>query len=135
MGYQVGSKNKGHKIDFIDVRRPYFHAKVRCLVYVNLPEEEAEPGMCGRLCKAFYGTRDAAQNWEHSYTEFLWSIGFVSSTATPCIFHHTARDLRVVVHSQLRASTGFAARSQHGSKSSSVVGSAQMSETTSQSAF
>ena len=61
VGYQNGGKNKGHKIDFIDVRRAYFHAKARRLVYVNLPNEDAEPGMCGRLCKALYGTRDAAQ--------------------------------------------------------------------------
>ena len=61
VGYQNGGKNKGHKIDFIDVRRAYFHAKARRLVYVNLPDEEAEPGTCGRLCKGLYGTRDAAQ--------------------------------------------------------------------------
>ena len=52
IGYQTGNKNKGYKVDFIDVRRAYFHAKARRLVYVNLPSEDAEPDMCGRLCKA-----------------------------------------------------------------------------------
>ena len=50
------------KIDFIDVRRAYFHAKARREVYVSLPPEDWEEGKCGRLQKAMYGTRDAAQN-------------------------------------------------------------------------
>ena len=48
--------------------------------------------------KALYGTRDAAQNWEHAYIDFLESIGFKSGLATPCMFFHAARVIRVVVH-------------------------------------
>ena len=33
------------------------------VVFVELPEEDSEPGMCGKLRKSMYGTRDAAQNW------------------------------------------------------------------------
>ena len=49
----------------MDVRRAYSHAKARRDVCVKLPEEDSEEGMCGRLLKAMYGTRDAAQNWEY----------------------------------------------------------------------
>ena len=66
--------------DFIDVRRAYFHAEARRLVYVKLPGEDNEPNMCGKLIKALYGTRDAAQNWEHAYIDFLVSIAFVSTS-------------------------------------------------------
>ena len=66
----------GVKIDFIDVKRAYFHARAKLEVYVNLPEEDNTPGMCGKLLKAMYGTRDAAQNWESEYVEFLNSLGF-----------------------------------------------------------
>ena len=59
-----GGRLKGHKIEFIDIRRAYFHSKARRPVYVQLPPEDYEPGMCGKLLKAMYGTRDAAQNWE-----------------------------------------------------------------------
>ena len=45
-------------------------------VYVELPPEEMAEGMCGRLLKAMYGTRDAAQNWEYAYAEFMEDIGF-----------------------------------------------------------
>ena len=76
IGYQPGCKNQGLKLEFIDVRRAYFHAKARRKVYIELLEEDNQPGMCGKLNKAMYGTRDAAQNWEHAYVDFMKSIGF-----------------------------------------------------------
>ena len=45
--------DKGMSIDFIDVRRTYFHSEARREVYVRLPPEDDEPGMCGLLFKAF----------------------------------------------------------------------------------
>ena len=70
IGY-TGSREHGMKLDFIDVRRAFFHADARREVYVQLPEEDYEEGMCGLLHKALYGTRDAPQNWECSYAEFM----------------------------------------------------------------
>ena len=61
IGFKVGSKREGMKLDFIDVRRAYFHAKARREVYVALPAEDREEGKCGKLLKAMYGTRDAAE--------------------------------------------------------------------------
>ena len=55
-------------------------------MYVWLPEEDNEPGKCGKLVKAMYGTRDAAQNWEWEHVEFLKSSGFKQGSATPCAF-------------------------------------------------
>ena len=55
------------KLDFIGVRRACVHAKARREVCVELCEEDYEEGMCGVLDKAMYGTRDAAQSWEHEY--------------------------------------------------------------------
>ena len=63
----TGERSKGMKVDFIDVRRAYSHAKARRDVYVQLPPEDQEEGMCGKLMKSMYGTRDAAQNWEQEY--------------------------------------------------------------------
>ena len=74
VGYHSNKKG-GMKIDFIDVRRAYFHAKCRRDVYIRLPEEDHQEGMCGKLGMSMYGTRDAAQNWEEEYMEFLTSIG------------------------------------------------------------
>ena len=80
------------------MRRAYFHATARRKVYVELPPEDHQVGMCGKLRKAMYGTRDAAQNWEHAYMEFLENTGFSSGIATPCVFHNRDRDIRAVVH-------------------------------------
>ena len=70
-----GDRRSGMKVDFIDVRRAYFFAKAKREVYVDLADEDAEPGMCGRLNKSMYGTRDAAHNWEIEYSDFMSSIG------------------------------------------------------------
>ena len=45
-----------------------------------------------------YGTRDAANNWEHEYCEFLTSLGFTRGKSVPCSFHHAAKDMCAVVH-------------------------------------
>ncbi len=86
------------KIDFIDVRKAYLHAEVMREVFIELPEEDQEEGMCGMLKKSMYGTRDAAMNWERTYTEFLEGVGFRQGRSTPCAFRHVDRDLRIVVH-------------------------------------
>jgi len=65
---------------------------------VKLPEEDHEEGKCGRLNKAMYGTRDAAQNWEFEYVEFMESIGFKRGQSTPCIFWHKDKNIRAVIH-------------------------------------
>jgi len=91
-------KSKGMKLDFIDVRRAYFHAKCRRDVYVELPEEDAEEGMCGKANMSIYGTRDAAQNWEEEYSDFMIGVGFSRGKASPCVFYHKSRCLRAVVH-------------------------------------
>ena len=57
-----GDRLRGDRLEFIDVRRAYFYAKARRLVYVRLPVEDREDGMRGRLVKAMYGTRNADQN-------------------------------------------------------------------------
>jgi len=88
IGYRGNDKKGGNKLEFIDVRRAYFHAKARRLVYVKLPEEDNEEGKCGRLIKAMYGTRDAAQSWEFEYVEFMEGIGFRRGQSPPCIFWH-----------------------------------------------
>ena len=61
IGWNKNSR-KQKKIDIIDVRRAYFHAKARREIYVDLPPEDHSPGMCGRLLKAMYGTRDRTRS-------------------------------------------------------------------------
>ena len=77
------------KMEFIDVRRAYFHAEALRNIYIELPEEDFEEGMCGNLLKSVYGTRDAVQNWEAAYTKFMLDCGPVTGKATLCILQRT----------------------------------------------
>ena len=72
----------------MEIRRAYVHAEAKRDIYVELPEEDAEPGMCGKLVKAMYGTRDAAANWESHFRIQLESYRFVSGLSSPCLFYH-----------------------------------------------
>jgi hypothetical protein len=96
-GWRRGIDEK-MKMDFIDIRRAFFHADAIRDVYVELPEEDNEEGMCGKLLKSMYGTRDAVQNWEEAYSTFMTNVGFRRGKASPCMFYHKDRNLRVVLH-------------------------------------
>ncbi len=99
IGYQRNKWKSGKKLDFIDVRRAYFHAKARRTVFIELPEEDQERGMCGELDKSMYGTRDAALNWEWEYTEFMTKQGgFKKGRASPCIFKNEEKGMCAVIH-------------------------------------
>ena len=60
IGLHSGNPEEGMKIDFVDISRAYFQADAIREVYVQLPDEDWEEGMCGKLLKSMYGTRDAA---------------------------------------------------------------------------
>ena len=45
-----------------------------------------------------YGTRDAAQNSECEYVEFMEGIGFKRGQSTPCIFWHKEKGIGAVIH-------------------------------------
>jgi hypothetical protein len=97
-GIGWGTGSEPLKIEFIDISRAFFHADARREVFVDLPPEDSEEGMCGMLKKSLYGTRDAPQNWEFEYCSFMKELGFSSGKASPCVFYHEPRNLRCVVH-------------------------------------
>ena len=74
-------------LHFMDSSRAYFHALARRDVFVKLPAEDHEPGLVGKLLKAMYFTRHAAQNWECEYRQFMIDeTGFQACLSTPCMF-------------------------------------------------
>ena len=66
----------------------------RLVVQVQVSSRTAEAAAIRSIS---YSTRDAAQNWEHAYVDFLIEQGFASGLTTPCIFYNV-RDLRIVVN-------------------------------------
>ena len=98
IGFKRGQGSHGMQLVFIDVRRAYFYADSKRTVYVDLPPEDHEEGMCGKLVKSMYGTRDAAQNWELEYSTCMRDLGFNRGQASPCVFYHQERNIRTASH-------------------------------------
>ena len=85
-------------MEFIDIKRAYLQAPTSRALYVQLPDEDAEPGKCAKMNKAMYGTRDAAQNWEWTYRSAHEEWGFKVGKSSPCVMYHPTRNVRLVVH-------------------------------------
>ena len=98
VGFEKTRRSQGKKIDFIDIKRAYFQAESIREVYVELPDEDGEIGMCGPLLQSMYGTRDAAQNWGETYTNFMGEIGVIKGKGSSGVFYHPVRDLLCVIH-------------------------------------
>ena len=93
-----------------DVSRAYFNAPATRELYIEIPKEDKLPGdgdVVGKMRLCLYGTRDAALNWQNVVSEHLICIGFVRSTAFPCVFWHPTRDITCLVHGDDYASTGL----------------------------
>ena len=84
----------GRKLLVIDARKAHLHAMAEREVYVDLPPEQSVPGMCSRLNRCLYGTRDAPARWEAFLAKQLALMGFKRGKASPCCFRHKSRDLR-----------------------------------------
>ena len=78
-----------------DVSRAYFYAKCTRDLYVELPVEdpEAHPDFIGKLRLCFYGTMDAALNWQETLSEHLIGQGFIRGVGHPSVFHHPAKSI------------------------------------------
>ena len=81
-----------------DVKKAYYYAPATRDVYLELPPERARPGMCAKLHKSLYGTRDAALVRAQAYSEVLLGMGFVKGKSSPCSFYHEGWQIRTVVH-------------------------------------
>ncbi len=91
-----------------DIRRAYFYAPALREVYIELPEEDERKakGYIGVLRKSLYGTRDAARNWQVTYSDHLKKIGFSQCSFSPCVFYHSVRKLYCMVHGDDYLSVG-----------------------------
>ena len=89
-----------YKLVFLDVRRAFFYAEATEEVFVELPNEDKEPGkdLVGLLLKSLYGTRSAAKNWQLRLAKDLTRLGFQQALSSPCIFYHPDHDARLVIH-------------------------------------
>ena len=73
------------KLERIDFERADMQVEAKREIYVELPQEDMEEGMCAKLVKAMCGTGDAAQDWAHTYRKARADWGFQVGQASPCV--------------------------------------------------
>ncbi len=59
-------------------------------MHEDLPREDHEEGKRGKLGKAMYGTRDAAQIWEIEYTEMMTRAELKQGMCSACLCSTTS---------------------------------------------
>ena len=91
----ICASNQGGQEPFrmmaIDVSRAYFYAPAKRPIFIEIPAEDREAGDAGTVAQlnlSVYGTRDAAQNWIETYTQFLTECGCVKGLGSSCNFQH-----------------------------------------------
>ena len=70
----------------LDASRAHFHPECRRDLYIELPTEDAQEGMVGRLLRTMYGTRDAAAAWNDFVESKMGLAGYQPGEANPCLF-------------------------------------------------
>ena len=82
-----------------DVRWARFYRAAQRKVFVELPAEACtDKSKVGRLLRSTYGCWDTGVNWEFATCQVMIAIGFVQGRASPCIYRHLEKQLRVWVH-------------------------------------
>ena len=82
----------------IDVRKAHWNAKARRTIYIKLPEEDDEEGMCGLCLKSFYQFLDAASCWSDEVGDILVTNGFAVGKGCPALFRHESQEIIGLVH-------------------------------------
>ena len=92
--------SRGHTlcIMVVDVRKAHWNAAARRTIYIRLPEEDAEEGMCGLCLKSLYGFLDAASCWHDEVSNMLTENGFHVGKACPALFRHEKEEVIGLVH-------------------------------------
>ena len=65
---------------------------------IELPEEDVEKGILGRLNESVYGTRDAAKAWEGHYSNRLKEEEYEKTKSAPNMFYNKKTSVRIAVH-------------------------------------
>ena len=93
-----------------EVSRAYFYEPAIRPAYVKVNDgdwDEGDEGMCGKCDASMHGTRYAALNWHHHYRAHIQDIGFIQGRASPRIFQHPERDIKLFVHGDDYVLSGY----------------------------
>ena len=90
---------KGKFWGFYDISRAYCHSPERRTIVIKVPREydECKSGYAV-LCKATYGTKDAAQCFDVPSENTATAMGYDTGMFSPSLYHSSAVDLSVFRH-------------------------------------
>ena len=94
---RVSQRGRSLKIGLWDISRAHFYGMPKRCIYIELPEEDATPGMVGRLTKSMYGTQNAPNIWQQHYTQLLVKAGYIRGKSNGSGFYHPTLEVRVLV--------------------------------------
>ena len=97
--YASTSYEKDWALAVADVSTAFLYAEMKRRVYIELPEEDRrkEAGAyVGILRKALYGTRDAPQAWQQTFTCTTKTCGLQESAHQPGVY--STENLHAVTH-------------------------------------
>ena len=94
-----------------DVARAFFEAPAVRQVCIELPDEDCSEGdrrhdQVGHLNTSYYGTRDAAMNWQEEVAREMKKLGFQRGAYNPCLYFHKEKNLRTFLHGDDFATVG-----------------------------
>jgi len=77
------------EIKQMDVKTAFLYATINEEVYMKQPEgyEKGNRNLVCRLKKTIYGTKQAPNRWNETFTNHLKSIGFIQCVLDPCVFY------------------------------------------------
>jgi hypothetical protein len=109
----TGSGRERQVVMINDVSRAFFEAPMQRDMCIELPEEDLTEedrlnDMVGYLNQSLYGTRDAASNFQKEVRKVMVDAGFTVGRYNPCMYYHSVKMLRVLVHGDDFVSTGGA---------------------------
>jgi hypothetical protein len=83
------------EINQLDVPSAFIRAKLDEVVYMEMPEGFAEPGMVCRLDRSLYGLKQSPRNWYRLLSSFIvQSLGWTATVSDPCLFVKYSRARR-----------------------------------------
>ena len=57
-----------------------------------------DPDVCWVLLRELYGRRVAAAAWTEWFSKGHRCLGFQQCPQAPCIYHHTEKDITLLIH-------------------------------------
>jgi Reverse transcriptase (RNA-dependent DNA polymerase) len=82
----------------LDVPQAFTQAELREVVYMEMPEGFAVPGMVCRLKKSLYGLKQAPRNWYLLVSAFIQDeLGFRACVSDPCLFFKQSQSGQLIL--------------------------------------